>query len=155
MVMTDTGAQTTVVNGLAARSQTHDGVKRAHHPWAERFAPSDAPKPQRSHREPDVPRECVRCGKSFTVRPSQLKRGRGKYCSYSCMGKGGNKVRHEKPPTVQIKTLAPGTRVRVETTEAEIVRQSPQSEATVVAYLRESKTKVYSTWPHSVWVRVL
>jgi len=35
---------------------------------------------------PKVPRNCAVCGKSFSIKPSALKRGRGRCCSPQCAG---------------------------------------------------------------------
>ncbi len=41
-----------------------------------------------------VERECLICGKSFPIKESQLKHGKGRHCSLSCAGKAGNIEKH-------------------------------------------------------------
>ncbi len=37
--------------------------------------------------KPNVERECVYCRKKFLTYPSEIKRGKGKFCSRTCLGK--------------------------------------------------------------------
>lgn len=96
-------------------------------------------------------RTCKRCGGSFMVEAKEAKRGRGTLCSPCARPDRVPEI--VTRPTVQIRTLEPGTKFRIDTTEAEVVRQKQDS--TEVRYMRNSKTPAYSVWPNSCWVRVL
>jgi hypothetical protein len=43
-----------------------------------------------------VKQRCIGCGTSFWVSLSELKRGKGKYCRYSCSARAGAKVLNDR-----------------------------------------------------------
>ena len=97
---------------------------------------------------------CVVCGQHFTASTYELRRGRARTCSPSCAGKA-QALRHWPGPTVQLRTLEPGTRFRIETTEGVVVRHHKRMDEVVVRFRRYgSKTVVKSVWPACINVRV-
>ena len=39
-----------------------------------------------------IKQKCLTCGKEFSARESEIKRGKGKYCSYKCSGASGGEA---------------------------------------------------------------
>lgn len=148
-----TGAQATMDNGYAAsRHPRGGGAPTNRVPVAAEPVSGAAFTVPSGRHSTYVDRTCKKCGKPFVARTWEVRRGRGKVCSASCL-KSAPAIEPAAPP-VQLHTLKPGTRFRVETTEGEVVRQHPVCRETVVRYQRGGTTTVYSTWVNTVNVRV-
>lgn len=62
-----------------------------------------------------VERECEECGKLFFTKPSRVKIGKGKYCSFSCAGKANRRKqkfsKHRTKPELIFETICKNNRL--------------------------------------------